>query len=87
MEYKSIESREDNPNRYESTTGTFAKKYWKAMKTDIATLGSMVSWKIVERGDNMNDIQSKWAYKCKRFLDGLIKTVKAQFCDRGNQQL
>ena len=30
---------------------------------------------------------SIWAFKLKRFSDGLIKKVKARFCARGDQQL
>ena len=35
----------------------------------------------------MNVIQSTWAFKCKRFPDGLIKKFKARFCARGDQQI
>jgi len=35
----------------------------------------------------MNIINSTWAYKCKRYPDGLIKKFKARFCARGDQQL
>jgi hypothetical protein len=35
----------------------------------------------------MNIINSTWAFKCKRYPDGLIKKFKARFCARGDQQL
>ena len=35
----------------------------------------------------MNAIQQKWAFKCKCYLDVLVKKFKAQLCDRGDQQL
>ncbi len=35
----------------------------------------------------MNVINSTWAFKCKRYPDGLIKKFKASFCARGDQQL
>ncbi len=35
----------------------------------------------------MNVISSTWAFKCKRYPDGLIKKFKARFCARGDQQL
>ena len=35
----------------------------------------------------MNVVDSTWAFKCKRYPDGLIKKFKAQFCVRGNQKL
>ena len=42
---------------------------------------------MVDREDGMNVIQSIWAFKLKRFPDGLIKKFKARFCARGDQQL
>jgi hypothetical protein len=30
---------------------------------------------------------STWAFKCKRYPDGLIKKFKACFCARGDQQI
>jgi hypothetical protein len=35
----------------------------------------------------MNVIDFTWAFKCKRYPDGLIKKFKARFCVRGDQQL
>ncbi len=35
----------------------------------------------------MNVIISTWAFKCTRYLDGLIKKFKARFCACGDQQL
>ena len=35
----------------------------------------------------MNIINSTWAFKCKRYPDGLIKKFKARFYARGDQQL
>ena len=67
--------------------GDHADDYWKAMKTEIATLESMGAWEVVERSDDMNVIDSTWAFKCKRYPDGLIKKFKARFCARGDQQL
>ncbi len=34
-----------------------------------------------------NVIQLTWAFKCKRFPDGLIKKFKARFCAQGDMQL
>ena len=44
---KAAESREYNPNWREVTTGPFAKKYRKVMKTKIVTLEYMGAWDIV----------------------------------------
>ena len=35
----------------------------------------------------MNVFLSTWAFKCKRFPDGLIKKFKARFCARGDKQI
>ena len=87
LKAKAAASREDNPNWREATNGPFADDYWKAMQVEIATLESMGAWEIVDRADDMNVIDSTWAFKCKRYPDGLIKKFKARFCARGDQQL
>jgi Reverse transcriptase (RNA-dependent DNA polymerase) len=46
----------------------------------------MDSWEIVERQDWMNVLPSTWAFCCKRFPDGSIRKIKAQFCVRGDRQ-
>jgi hypothetical protein len=50
-------------------------------------LESIEAWQVVDWEDEMNIISSTWAFKCKRYPDGLIKTFKARFCARGDQQL
>ena len=80
-------SREDNPNWCEATRGIFADDYWNAMKVKLATLESKGAWEVVDIDDSMNVIDSTWAFKCKRYPDGLIKKFKARFCARGDQQL
>ena len=87
MKSKSSVSQEENNNWNEATTGLFAKNYWKSMKVDIDHLESMGSWVIFDRDDSMNSIDSAWAFKCKRYPDGLLKIFKYRFCARGNQQL
>ena len=47
----------------------------------------MEAWEVVDREEGMNVIDSIWAFKLKRFPDGLIKKFKARFCARGDQQL
>ena len=57
------------------------------MKVDIYSLGSMGVWYIVNQDDFMNAIDSTWAFKYKRYPDGLIKKFNTRFCARSNQQL
>ena len=82
-------SREDNPSWKQATQGKFADEYWKAMELEIATLEALDAWEVVEYDpSNMpNVIRSTWAFKCKRYPDGLIKKFKARFCARGDMQL
>ena len=42
------------------------------MKGDIDTLESMGDWDIIDQDDSMNVIDLTWAFKCKRYTDGLI---------------
>ena len=83
----SAASKLDNPGWREATRGKYADDYWKAMELEIFTLESIGAWQVVDREDDMNIISSTWAFKCKRYPDGLIKKFKARFCARGDQQL
>ncbi len=76
----SAASKLDNPGWHEATRGKFAGDYWKAMKRKIFTLESIKTWKVVDQEDKMKVISSTWAFKCKRYPDGLIKNVKTRFC-------
>jgi hypothetical protein len=80
-------SKLDNPGWQEATRGKFADDYLKAMELEIITLESIEAWQVVNREDEMNVINSTWAFKCKRYPDGLIKKFKARFCACRDQQL
>jgi hypothetical protein len=56
------------------------------MKLEIATLEANDAWSVIDRLDH-HVIASSWAFKCKRYPDGLIKKFKACFCARGDQQI
>ncbi len=60
---------------------------WKAAEKKIITLEGMGAWDVVEREDDMNVINRTWAFKCKQFPNGTVKTFKARFCACGYQQL
>ena len=47
----------------------------------------MLSVKEYDPETMLNVIRSTWAFKCKRYPDGLIKKFKARFCARGDMQL
>ena len=79
-------SKADNPSRREATRGKFAGEYWKVMKLEIVTLETIDAWSVIDHFDH-HVIASTWAFKCKRYPDGLIKKFKARFCARGDKQL
>ena len=55
--------------------------------SEIEALESMKAWEVVDQEDDMNVIRSTWAFKLKRYPDGLIKKFKARFCAHGGMQL
>jgi hypothetical protein len=56
------------------------------MKLEIATLEAIDAWSVIDRlGHHV--IARTWAFKCKRYPDGLLKKFKASFYARGDQQL
>jgi hypothetical protein len=59
------------------------------MELEIATLEAINAWEVLEYDSETmpNVIRLTWAFKCKRFLDGLIKKFKACFCACGDMQL
>lgn len=87
LKAKSEASKEDNPSWKQAMSGPFKEEYWKAALKEIETLESMDVWEVVDRTDDMNVINSIWAFKLKRFPDGMVKKFKARFCARGDQQL
>ena len=87
LKAKSEASKKDNPSWKQAMKGDYADEFWEACKVEIETLESMNAWEVVDREDGMNVLQSIWAFKIKRYPDGLIKKFKARFCARGDQQL
>jgi Reverse transcriptase (RNA-dependent DNA polymerase) len=77
----------DNPTFNEAMNGPDADGYWNAMETEIVTLEGKDSWDIVDRTPGMNVLDSTWAFKCKRYPDGMVRKLKARFCVRGDKQI
>ena len=84
---KASASSEDNPNWWKAMNGPFAEEYWEAACLEVMTLEDMDAWDVVDQTDDMNVLPSTWAFKAKRFPDGLIKKFKARFCARGDKQI
>ncbi|KAL7460059.1 hypothetical protein ACHAXS_000526 [Conticribra weissflogii] len=87
LKAKAKASKHDNPNWFQAMNGPFADKYWKAACKEIQTLEDMEAWDVVDRTNDLHVINSTWAFKLKRYPDGMMKTFKAQFCARDDQQL
>jgi len=54
---------------------------------EISTQQKLNSWTQVKREQGMNVIHSTWAYKIKRFPDGLVCKLEARFCVRGDMEI
>ena len=87
LKAKAAASAKDNPTWWQAMASEHADDFWEAAKAEIRTLEEMDSWTVVDRTSDMNVIGGTWAFKIKRFPDGVIKKFKARFCARGDQQL
>jgi hypothetical protein len=87
LKAKAEASKADNPNWWEAMKSPFAIEYWKATVKEIETLEKMDCWDVVDRPEGAHTIDSTWAFKIKRYPDGLIKKFKARFCVHGDQQI
>ena len=81
-------SKDNNPTQGKAMKGDFKQDFWEAAEKEIKKLEKETgAWEVVDRTEDMNVLGSIWAFKIKRFPDGLIKKFKARFCARGDQQL
>ena len=80
-------SQNDNPRFDEAMNGPNSEGFWEAAAKEAATLQNIGTWEQVERKPDMNVIQSTWAFKIKRFPDGLVRKLKSRLCVRGDQQI
>ena len=78
---------EDIPNWYEAMNGPDREGFWEACRIEIETLKRMKVWDEVKREPWMNVLPSTWAFRRKRYPDGLIKKLKARWCCRGDRQV
>ena len=80
-------SSEDTPNWTEAMSGPLRDGFLKACATELATLVKKGCYDIVERQPWMHVLPSIWAFRIKRFTDGTLRKLKAQFCVRGDKQI
>ena len=75
----------DTPTWEEAMNGPLKEGYWEACCKELHTLEKVMdAWEVVEKQSWMNVLPSTWAFRCKRFPDGMIKKLKACFCARGH---
>ena len=80
-------SNADSPTWEEVMAGEHQQEFWSAMEQELHTLSQeFKSWSYVRKEPGMNILPSTWAFKIKRYPDGLISKFKARFCARGDLQ-
>ena len=78
----------DNPSFEQAMRGPFQSEFTKAMLEELHTLvHEFKCWTLVKQLPSMKVLPSVWAFKIKRFPDGLLKKFKARFCARGDRQV
>jgi hypothetical protein len=63
--------------------GENAEGYWQACIKEYEVLLKKDVWIEVVKESWMKIIPSTWAFKCKRFPDGLVRKLKSRFCAMG----
>ena len=77
----------DAHNWNEAMNGPNAQGFWEACRKEVNTLESMHVWDEVKREEWMNALPGTWAFKIKRFPDGLVRKLKSRWCCRGDRQV
>ena len=78
---------DDNPKWFEAMNGPYSDQFADAAREEIKTLEDIDAWDKIKREKWMNVLKSTWAFKVKRFPNGLIRKFKGRFCVRGDMQL
>jgi hypothetical protein len=80
----------DNPTYTQAMNSPDADKWADCMRVELETLEGINAWSLVRRKDippSHKILPMKWAFKLKRYPDGLAKKFKARFCVRGDRQV
>ena len=77
----------DNPKWEEAMNGPNRDGFMDACRRELKTLVKMGVWEVVKRQPWMNVLPSSWAFKIKRFPDGLVRKLKARFVAGGHKQI
>ena len=81
---------EDTPNYYQAMNGPDAEGFYKAMQDEMESLESMDPWEeipITSVPNGKRVLDSTWVFKRKRYPDGSVRSLKARWCVRGDQQI
>jgi len=73
----------DLPSLRDSLNGPHSEDFWKAMDSEIASLESKGTWKIVDRS---KPVPGTWAQRIKRLPGGDLNKFKSRWCCRGDLQ-
>ena len=78
----------DTPTYKQAMNGPDHDGYVDAMDAEVKNPDKqMKAWDVVSRTDNIHVLPSIWAFRCKRFPDGIVRKLKARFCVRGDRQI
>jgi hypothetical protein len=76
-----------NPTYEKAMSGPKKEGYWQAAKKEMNTLIKKGSWEVVTKKVWMHALPSTWAFKCKRFPDGIVRKLKTSSCARGDHHI
>ena len=88
----------DTPGIMEALSGPYRDDFLQGMQKEIQELEAHGTWTIMKRADIPQERQKDgtlatpkilagtWAFRIKRFPDGLMRKIKARFCVRGDLQ-
>jgi hypothetical protein len=80
----------DNPTYTQAMNSPDADKWADCMKLEVETLVKINAWTLFKRCDvpqGKRVLPMKWAFKLKRYPNGLVNKFKARFCVRGDRQI
>ena len=82
-----LANKDNNPTFAEAMSSPEAAGYIAAMEKEILTLIEKNVFEIVPWSTAAKVISGVWSFKQKRYPDGSIKKLKAQYCARGFEQV
>ena len=81
---------EDTPTYFQAMNGPQCLGFLEAMNIKMQQLEEKNPWDTIpieQVPEGANILDSTWAFKRKRFLDGRVRKLKARLCVQGDQQI